>query len=45
MGTGQTRLKDYIVSVSRDYLLYTLLDPMSIAEMILGADEAEEESP
>ena len=45
LGTCQTRLKESIVSGTTDYLLYTLLDPTSIAELIIGADEAEEESP
>ena len=42
MSTCQTRLKDAIISGSKDYL-FTLLDPSSIAEFLLDQDGDTEE--
>lgn len=42
MSTCQTRLKDAIISGSKDYF-FTLLDPSSIAEFLLGQNGDTEE--
>lgn len=42
LGTCQTRFKESVVSGSRDYLLYTLLDPANIVQLIMEVDDTEE---
>jgi hypothetical protein len=42
LGTCQTRFRDSVVGASRDYLLSTLLNPVTVVEAILAATEESE---
>jgi hypothetical protein len=44
LGTCQTRFKESVVNGAREYLLYTLLDPTTIALQLLGMDETDDTS-